>query len=61
MSVSPIQPARRASRRSAAVLNCLTLLVLLLTCLGAMRVLGPDAVPRDPWMADLLGTFDHIR
>ena len=31
---------------------------MLLTCLGAMRVLGPDPVPRSPWMIDLLGTFD---
>jgi AcrR family transcriptional regulator len=34
---------------------------MLLTCLGAMRVVGPDPVPPDPWMADLLGTFDHIK
>lgn len=32
---------------------------MLLNCLGAMRVLGPDAVAPDPWMNDLLGTFDH--
>ena len=32
---------------------------MLLTCLGAMRVVGPDAVPPRPWAADLLGTFDH--
>lgn len=32
---------------------------MLLTCLGAMRVVGPDPVPQDPWMTDLLGTFDH--
>ncbi|MEV0001501.1 TetR/AcrR family transcriptional regulator [Micromonospora sp. NPDC050980] len=30
---------------------------MLLTCLGAMRVAGPDQVPREPWMIDLLG--DH--
>ncbi|OJF09891.1 TetR/AcrR family transcriptional regulator [Couchioplanes caeruleus] len=28
---------------------------MLLTCLGAMRVVGPDAVPREPWMIELLG------
>ncbi|MEV6597750.1 helix-turn-helix domain-containing protein [Actinoplanes sp. NPDC051346] len=28
---------------------------MLLTCLGAMRVVGPDAVPREPWMTELLG------
>jgi AcrR family transcriptional regulator len=33
---------------------------MLLTCLGAMRVLGPEPVPREPWMADLLSTFDDI-
>src|SRR3954447_3135392 len=27
---------------------------MLLTCLGAMRVLGPGAVPRQPWMTDLI-------
>jgi len=32
---------------------------MLLTCLGAMRVVGPDAVPRQAWVTDLLGTFDH--
>jgi AcrR family transcriptional regulator len=30
---------------------------MLLTCLGAMRVVGPDPVPPRPWMEDLLGTF----
>jgi AcrR family transcriptional regulator len=29
---------------------------MLLTCLGAMRVVGPDAVPRQPWMDSLLTT-----
>ncbi|MFI5493933.1 TetR/AcrR family transcriptional regulator [Actinoplanes sp. NPDC051859] len=28
---------------------------MLLTCLGAMRVVGPEAVPREPWMTELLG------
>ena len=33
---------------------------MLLTCLGAMRVVGPDAVAPRPWMSDLLGTLgDH--
>jgi AcrR family transcriptional regulator len=32
---------------------------MLLTCLGAMRVVGPGAVPPAPWMADLLGTFER--
>src|SRR6185436_3817544 len=32
---------------------------MLLTCLGAMRVIGPDPVPRDAWMADLLDTFER--
>jgi AcrR family transcriptional regulator len=31
---------------------------MLLTCLGAMRVVGPDSVPQRPWMEDLLSTFD---
>ena len=30
---------------------------MLLTCLGAMRVLGPDPVPPQPWMTDLISTF----
>lgn len=30
---------------------------MLLTCLGAMRVLGPDPVPPQPWMTDLITTF----
>jgi AcrR family transcriptional regulator len=28
---------------------------MLLTVLGAMRVIGPDAVPPEPWMTDLIG------
>lgn len=32
---------------------------MLLTCLGAMRVIGPDAVPPAPWAADLLTAWDH--
>ncbi|WP_433293396.1 TetR/AcrR family transcriptional regulator [Actinoplanes sp. CA-030573] len=31
---------------------------MLLTCLGAMGVVGPQPVPHKPWMEDLLGTFD---
>ncbi|GAA0565691.1 TetR family transcriptional regulator [Paractinoplanes ferrugineus] len=31
---------------------------MLLTCLGAMRVVGPDAVAPAPWAADLLATWD---
>jgi AcrR family transcriptional regulator len=31
---------------------------MLLTCLGAMGVVGPDPVRRDRWMDDLLGTFE---
>jgi len=30
---------------------------MLLTCLASMRVIGPEAVPREPWSADLLSTF----
>jgi AcrR family transcriptional regulator len=30
---------------------------MLLTCLGAMRVVGPDAVDPKPWMRDLLGAL----
>ncbi|MBW6434815.1 TetR/AcrR family transcriptional regulator [Actinoplanes hulinensis] len=32
---------------------------MLITVLGAMRVLGPDAVPPQPWMTDLLGTLPY--
>ncbi|MEU4562969.1 helix-turn-helix domain-containing protein [Actinoplanes sp. NPDC023936] len=32
---------------------------MLITVLGAMRVLGPDAVPPQPWMTDLLGSMPH--
>ncbi|GIE87060.1 TetR/AcrR family transcriptional regulator [Actinoplanes regularis] len=33
---------------------------MLITVLGAMRVLGPDPVPPQPWMTSLLNTFhDH--
>ena len=32
---------------------------MLLTCLGAMRVVGPHAVEPKPWMTDLLGTFEE--
>ena len=31
---------------------------MLLTCLGAMRVIGPDAVPPEPWMESL--RKDHM-
>lgn len=31
---------------------------MLITVLGAMRVIGPDAVPPQPWMSSLLSTFD---
>jgi AcrR family transcriptional regulator len=31
---------------------------MLLTCLGAMRVVGPDAVEPQPWMRDLISTLD---
>jgi AcrR family transcriptional regulator len=30
---------------------------MLLTCLGAMRVIGPDAVEQRPWMRDLIATL----
>ena len=33
---------------------------MLLTCLGAMRVVGPDAVPPAPWSADLLRSLDKL-
>ena len=32
---------------------------MLITVLSAMRVLGPDAVPPDPWMTDLLSSFSY--
>ncbi|GAA2580963.1 TetR family transcriptional regulator [Winogradskya consettensis] len=32
---------------------------MLMTVLGAMRVLGPDAVPRDPWMTELIDFDDE--
>ena len=32
---------------------------MLITVLGAMRVLGPDPVPMRPWMTDLLGALDR--
>jgi len=28
---------------------------MLLTVLGAMRIIGPDAVPHEPWMTELIG------
>ena len=31
---------------------------MLLTCLGAMRVIGPDAVEQRPWMRDLNSTLN---
>jgi AcrR family transcriptional regulator len=31
---------------------------MLLTALAAMRVVGPDAVEPEPWMSELLGSFD---
>ncbi|GIF07823.1 TetR/AcrR family transcriptional regulator [Actinoplanes siamensis] len=31
---------------------------MLITVLGAMRVIGPDPVPRQPWMTSLTDTFD---
>ena len=32
---------------------------MLITVLGAMRVLGPDPVPMQPWMVDLLGALPY--
>ncbi len=31
---------------------------MLMTCLGAMRVVGPDSVPSPPWAIDLLSIFE---
>ena len=31
---------------------------MLLTCLGAMRIIGPDAVDPEPWMTDLTRSLD---
>lgn len=31
---------------------------MLLTALGAMQVIGKDAVPREPWMTELLGGLE---
>ena len=31
---------------------------MLLTVLGAMRVLGPGAVPAEGWMTELLGSLN---
>jgi hypothetical protein len=31
---------------------------MLLTCLGAMRVIGPDPVPPTPWMRNMLEAFE---
>ncbi|WP_250002595.1 TetR/AcrR family transcriptional regulator [Actinoplanes sp. M2I2] len=33
---------------------------MLLTCLGAMRILGPDAVPLQPWSADLVSSIEGL-
>jgi AcrR family transcriptional regulator len=33
---------------------------MLLTCLGAMRVVGPDPVPPTPWMRSMLGAFESL-
>lgn len=32
---------------------------MLLTCMGAMRLVGPDAVPPQPWAVGLLSTFEE--
>ncbi|WP_438871446.1 TetR/AcrR family transcriptional regulator [Paractinoplanes lichenicola] len=34
---------------------------MLLTCLGAMRVIGPHAVPPQPWAAGMLDTFENLK
>lgn len=33
---------------------------MLLTVLASMKVLGPDAVAPQPWMTELVGTFDAL-
>jgi AcrR family transcriptional regulator len=33
---------------------------MLLTVLASMKVVGPDAVAQEPWMAELVGTFDAL-
>jgi hypothetical protein len=30
---------------------------MLITVLSAMRVVGPDSVPADPWMSELIKSF----
>lgn len=30
---------------------------MLITVLAAMRVIGPDSVPADPWLTELIGSF----
>jgi hypothetical protein len=32
---------------------------MLLTCLAAMRAIGPHAVPPQPWVTELMGTLTH--
>lgn len=33
---------------------------MLITVLSAMRVIGPDAVEREPWVAELLSSFTQV-
>jgi AcrR family transcriptional regulator len=32
---------------------------MLLSVLGAMRIVGPDPVPHEPWMTELIGDLGH--
>lgn len=33
---------------------------MLLTVLAAMQVVGPNAVAPEPWMTEIIGSFDHL-
>jgi hypothetical protein len=32
---------------------------MLLTVLGVLQIIGPDAVPREPWMTELIGVHNE--
>ncbi|GIF49573.1 TetR family transcriptional regulator [Asanoa ferruginea] len=32
---------------------------MLLTVLASMKVIGPDPVAQDPWMTEMIGSFEH--
>jgi AcrR family transcriptional regulator len=52
------QTVRELTDASAEEVKDFLAMGMLLTVLASMGIVGPDAVPPEPWMAELIDTFD---